>query len=42
MAPWYLNDSSMREAGCINLALGHSPLEATSKKLSKKEVLLNC
>ena len=32
----------MREAGCIDVALGHSPLEATSEKPSKKKALLNC
>ena len=39
---WCLFDSSTREAGCKNVALGYSPLEATSEELSKEESLLNC
>ena len=31
----------MRKANCINIVLGYSLLEVTSKKLSKKEALLN-
>ena len=42
MAPWCLFDSSMREASCINVALGHSLSKATSERLSKKEALLDC
>ena len=32
----------MREAGWIEVTLGHSPSEAISEGLSKEEVLLNC
>ena len=41
-APWCLFDSSTRKAGCMDLALGHSPLEATCEGLGKEEALLNC
>ena len=34
-------DFFTRKAGCINIALGHSLLEATYEKLSKKEALLD-
>ena len=40
-ASWCLFNSSIREAGCIDIILGHSLLEATSEKLNKKEVLLD-
>ena len=42
MAPWCLFDSSTREAGCIHVALGHSPSEAICEGLGKEEALLNC
>ena len=32
----------MREAGCIDVALGHLPSEATCEELSKEEALLDC
>ena len=41
-APWCLFNSSIREAGYKDVALRHSPLEATSEGLSKEEALLNC
>ena len=42
MTPWCLFDSSTKEAGYINIALGYLLLEATCEKLSKEEVLLDC
>ena len=42
MAPWCLFDSSTRKVGYIDIVLGHSLLEATSKRLNKKEALLIC
>ena len=41
-APWYQFDSSIREAGCIDVALGHLLLKTTSEGLSKEEVLFDC
>ena len=41
-ALWCLFDSSTRKAGCIDVALEHSPLEATCEGLGKEEALLNC
>ena len=40
--PWCLFDSSTKKASCIDVTLGHSPLEAICERLSKEEVLLNC
>ena len=42
MAFWYLFDFSIKEAGCINIALGHSLLEATCDGFSKEKTLFNC
>ena len=36
-----LFDASTKEAGCIDVTLGHSPLEATCEGLGKEEALLN-
>ena len=41
MTPWYLFDSSIREAGYIDVALGHLLLEATNKGFSEEKALLN-
>ena len=41
IAPWYLFNSFTREAGCINIALGHSSLEATSEEFNKGKVLFD-
>ena len=41
-APWYLLNSSIKEVGYINVALGYLQLEATSEKLSKEKTLLDC
>ena len=32
----------MREVGCIDVALGYSPLEATCERLGEEEALLGC
>ena len=37
-APWYLIDSSTREAGSLDVALGHSPSGATDEGLNDEEV----
>ena len=42
MAPWYLFDSTIREVGSINVALGHSPLEAIDKRLSEEKTQIDC
>ena len=39
-APWGLIDSTT--VGCTDVALGHSPLGATSEGLNEQEALLNC
>ena len=41
-APWYLFDFTTREVGSTNVALGHSPSEATSKRLGEKKALFDC
>ena len=41
-APWCLFNSSMKTSGCIDVALGYSPLAATSERLNEEEALLNC
>ena len=41
-ALWCLFDSSTREAGSTDVALGHSPSEATSEGLGEEEALLDC
>ena len=40
--PWYLFNSSIKEAGYINVTLGHLPSERTSKRLSKEEASFDC
>ena len=40
--PWCLFNSSTKKAGCIDIALGHLPLEVTSKRFSEEETLLDC
>ena len=42
MALWYLFDSTTREVGSTNVALGHLPSEATDKEFGKEEALFNC
>ena len=37
-ASWCLFNSTIREVGNTTVTLEHSPLEATSKRLSKEEV----
>ena len=34
--------STTREVGNTNVALGHSPLGTTGKKLNEKEAILDC
>ena len=41
-APWYLFDSITRDVSSTNIALGHSPLKATGKRLGKEEAQFNC
>ena len=41
-ASWCLFDSTTREVSSINVALRHSPLEATSKGLGEKEAEFDC
>ena len=41
-APWCLFDSTTREVGYTNVALGYSPLEATDKKLGEEKAQFNC
>ena len=41
-APWYLFDSTTKKVGSTNIALEYLLLEATGKKLGKKEALFNC
>ena len=41
-APWYLFDSTMREVGSTNVALGYSPLEATDEGLGEEEAQFDC
>ena len=36
MASWCLFDSTIKEVGSTNVALGHSPLEAIGKKLGEE------
>ena len=42
MAPCGLINSTTREVGYTDVALGHSPLEAAGKELNEEEALLNC
>ena len=42
MAPWYLFNSTTKEISNIDIALGHSSLDAIDKKLDKKEAQFNC
>ena len=42
MAPWYLFDSTIREVDNTKVALRHSLLEITGKKLGKKEDQFDC
>ena len=37
IAPWCLFNSTMREDGSTNVALGHSPSEVTGKRLDEEE-----
>ena len=37
-----LINSTMREIGYTNIALGYLPLEAAGKKINEEETLLNC
>ena len=41
-APWCLFDSTTREVGSTDVALGHSPLEATGEGLGEEEAQFNC
>ena len=41
-APWYLFDSTTREVGSTNVALGHLPLGITDERLGEEETLFNC
>ena len=34
--------STMKEVNSTNIALGHSPLGTTGKRLNEKEALLDC
>ena len=40
MAFWYLFDSTIREVGSINIALGYSLLNITGKRLDKEKLTL--
>ena len=42
IAPWYLFDFITREVNNTNIALEHSSLEATGKRLDKKEAQFDC
>ena len=42
MALWYLFDFTIKEVDSINIALGHSPLEVTGKRLDKEEAQFDC
>ena len=42
MALWYLFDSTIREVGSTNIALGYLPSEVTGKRLDKKEAQFDC
>ena len=42
MALWYLFDFIIKKIGRSNITLKHLLLEATDKRLDKKEVLFNC
>ena len=41
-APWCLFDSITREVGSTNVALGHSPSEATGERLGEEEAQFDC
>ena len=41
-ALWYLFDSTTREVGSIDVALGHSPSETIGKGLDEEEAQFNC
>ena len=41
ITPWYLFDSSIKEAGCIDIILGHLLLKVISKGLNKEEALFD-
>ena len=41
-APWCLFDSTIREVGSTDIALGHLPLKATGKKLGEEEAQFDC
>ena len=42
MAPWYLFDSTIKEVGSTDIALGHLQLEITGKKLGKEKAQFDC
>ena len=42
MASWSLFNSTTREVGSTDVALGHSPSEATDKGLGEEEALFDC